>query len=638
MPVFFIHFLFMLQKILKAILRHKIAAAAILFLAAGGSWYGYAALKNITSETRYVLAKAEKGTLIVSISGSGQISASSQIDIKPKVSGEITAISVAQGQEVKSDELIAQLDIRDAQKVVRDAEISAETARLELDRLLYPTDDFTLVQAENSLIQAKDSLTKLKFTQEDNYQNAINAKQKAEDALKKSYEDSFNTVSNAFLDLPNIMAGLYDILFGYTIASNQQNIDYYANAASAYDSKVFKYKDDAYKSYQDSRAKYDKNFNDYKQASRFSQTSVIESLIDETYDTTKNIAEAIKNANNLVQFYADKLTEYNLKPATVANTHLSSLNTYTGKTNAHLSSLLSAKQTIQNNKDTIVSSEHSIVEIVQNNPLDLAAAERSIEEKEKSLAKLKAGPDDFDVRAKKIALQQKEDALVVARQNLADYYIRAPFNGIIAKVNNKKGDSISASAAIVTLISKQKIATIILNEIDVAKAKVGQKATLTFDAIDGLSMTGEVAEIDSIGTVTQGVVTYNIKIALDTEDDRVKSGMSVSAAVITNAKQNVILAPNSAVKQQGGAPYVELAEGNIPSSSGSSSSGVVLVSAPRNQAVEVGASNDTMTEIISGLNEGDNVVTRTITAASSTATTTQSSGLRIPGLTGGGGR
>lgn len=629
----------MLQKILKIILRHKIAAAAIALLAAGGSWYGYAALNGSTAATRYVLAKAEKGTLIVSISGSGQISASNQIDIKPKVSGEITAISVAQSQEVKSDELIAQLDVRDAQKIVRDAEISAETARLELDRLLYPTDNSTLVQAENSLIQAQDSLTKLKFTQKDSYQNAVNAKQKAEDALKKSYEDSFNTVSNVFLDLPNIMAGLYDTLFGYTIASNQQNIDYYASMASAYDNKVFKYKDDAYKSYQDSRAKYDKNFNDYKQASRFSQTSTIESLIDETYDTTKNIAEAIKNTNNLIQFYADKLAERNLKPAAAANTHLSSLNTYTGKTNTYLSSLLSAQQTIQNNKDAIVDSEHDIEEIVQNNPLDLAAAERSVAEKENSLAKLKAGPDDFDVRAKKIALQQKEDALVVARQNLADYSIHAPFNGIIAKVNNKKGDSVSASTAIVTLVNKQKIATIILNEVDVAKAKVGQKATLTFDAIDGLSMTGEVAEIDSIGTVAQGVVTYGIKIAFDTQDERVKSGMSVSAAIIIDAKQNVVLVPNSAVKQQGGASYVEVAEGAIPNSSGSSSSGVVLDSAPRNQTVETGLSNDTMTEIISGLNEGDNVVTRIITAAATQATTTtQSSGLRIPGLTGGGGR
>ena len=98
------------------------------------------------------------------------------------------------------------------------------------------------------------------------------------------------------------------------------------------------------------------------------------------------------------------------------------------------------------------------------------------------------------------------------------------------------------------LITKQKIAEISLNEVDAAKVKVGQKVTLTFDAIDGLSITGEVSEIDALGTVSQGVVTYGVKIAFDTQDERVKSGMSVSAAIITDVKQNVLLVPNAAVK------------------------------------------------------------------------------------------
>lgn len=628
-----------MSGILAKIQNHKIAAMILGAVILGGGYYWYNYVNVATAPTRYVLAKVEKGMLIVSVSGTGQISASNQIDIKPKVSGEITIIPVVQGQEVKSGAFIAQLDTRDAQKIVRDAEISVETARLELDRLLYPTDDSILVQSENSLIQAKDSLTKLKFTQENNYQNAVIVKQKAEDALKKSYEDSFNTVSNAFLELPAIISGLNDLLFGYNFNLNQQNIDFYRDTVKNYDIKADTFYNDAYNTYRFARIAYDKNFTDYKAATRYSDTATIESLVSETYDTTKLIAEAVKSANNLIQFYEDTLKKLNLKPVSLADTHLATLNTYTGKTNTHLSNILSTKQTIQNNKDTIVSSDHNIEEMVQNNPLDLAAAERSIVEKEKALAKLKAGPDDFDVRAKKIALQQKEDALIVARQNLADYFIRASFDGIIAKVHNKKGDSVSASAAIAILISKQKIATITLNEVDIAKAKTGQKATLTFDAIDGLSLTGQVVEIDSIGTVAQGVVTYNIKIALDAEDDRIKPGMSVSVAIITDAKQDVLLVPNSAVKQQGDISYAEVAEGDIPIFSGSGSSGVVLTGAPRSQAVVTGLSNDTMIEIISGLNEDDNIVTRTISGISATtAITSSSSGLRIPGLTGIGGR
>ncbi len=625
-----------MSAIPEKIKNHKTAAIILAVLILGGGYYWYKYINVVPPPARYVLVKAEKGTLAVSLSGSGQISAYNQIDIKPKVSGDITVISAVQGQEVKSGALIAQLDARGAQQAVSDAQISMETARLELDRLLNPPDNTAVVQAENALIQAQDTLTKLKFTQSDSYQNALDAKQKADDALGKSYEDGFTAVSNAFLDLPTVITGLNDLLFGYNFNPNQQNINYYKDTVRNYDIKADIFYNDAYNSYQSARAAYDQNFTDYKFATRFSGTATVENLVGETYDTTKLIAESVKSANNLIQFYKDTLKERNLNTATLADTHLATLNTYTGKTNTYLSSLLSIEQTIQDNKDSIASAENNIKGIVQNNPLDLAADERSVAEKETALAKLKAGPDDFDVRASKIALQQKEDALSIAQQTLADYYIRAPFDGIIAKINNKKGESVSSGVAIATIVSKQKIATISLNEVDVAKAKIGQKATLTFDAIGGLSMTGQVAEIDSLGTVTQGVVTYNVKIALDTEDDRVKSGMSVSAAIIIDAKQDVVLVPNAAVKQQGGTAYVQIAEGTIPSPIGSS--GVVLASAPRNQTVEVGLSNDTMTEIVSGLNEGDNVVTRTV-AGTSLATTapTSSSSIHIPGLTTGGG-
>ena len=65
---------------------------------------------------------------------------------------------------------------------------------------------------------------------------------------------------------------------------------------------------------------------------------------------------------------------------------------------------------------------------------------------------------------------------------------------------------------------------------DFLTIKVGDKATLTFDAVTDLSISGQVAEIDTVGTVSQGVVSYALKIAFDTQDTRVKPGMTVSAA------------------------------------------------------------------------------------------------------------
>ena len=159
---------------------------------------------------------------------------------------------------------------------------------------------------------------------------------------------------------------------------------------------------------------------------------------------------------------------------------------------------------------------------------------------------------------------------------------------------------------------------------DVAKIALGEKATLTFDAISDLTITGKVVQIDSLGTVSSGVVNYNVKISFDTGDIRVKPGMSVDAEIITNVKQDILTVPNSAIKTQGNASYVQMFDTALPAPTAGVQGSVSLVP-PRNQTVQIGVSDDTSTEIVSGLNEGDQVVTKTIT--STTATTTSAPSL-----------
>src|SRR6185369_12071403 len=130
-----------------------------------------------------------------------------------------------------------------------------------------------------------------------------------------------------------------------------------------------------------------------------------------------------------------------------------------------------------------------------------------------------------------------------AQTNYSNNIIIAPFDGVIAKLSLQRGDQASASTAVATLVTKQQIAQISLNEVDAVNVKQDQKATMTFDAIDGLSMTGKVVEIDTIGTVSQGVVSYSAKVALDTQDDRIKPGMSVNVSIITDVAPDVLAVP-----------------------------------------------------------------------------------------------
>ncbi|HAX38696.1 MAG: Efflux transporter, RND family, MFP subunit [Candidatus Azambacteria bacterium GW2011_GWE1_42_9] len=560
------------SRILNVAIRHKMIAFLIVAAILTGGYYGYRVIFNSGESVRYVTAAAEKGTQIVSISGSGQVSAMQQVDVKSKVAGDVTYVNVKAGQYIPAGALLAQLYARDAQKAVRDAETNLETAQLNYDQI---TGSIAGIRGD---------------------------KEKDSESLAKAYDDGFNAVSNAFADLPNIMTGLNTVVINRDFDQGQWNLDYYTDAVRPYYEDISVVRDETYAKYKAARAAYDKNLIDYKTASRFSSMAEIEALINQTYETSRLVSEAIKSASNFVQIYKDKMTEANRQPKALADTHLSSINSFVSKANSSIQSLYSAKNAILSGKESLVSVE-------------------------------------FDVRSAKIQLDKAKDSLLDAQEKLAEYYVRAPFGGVVAKMNVKVGDSSVSTVA--TMITKQKIAEISLNEIDVAKVKTGQKVTLTFDAVSNLTITGQVAEVDAVGTVSQGVVTYIVKIAFDAQparpaggDDRIKPGMSVSAAIITEAKPNVLLVPNSAVKSQNRTSYVEIVDGDDKSLALTANvSGTILNNSPRRQQIEIGTASDEFTEITSGLNEGDVIVTRTIQPTAQTAQTQQQSGgLRIPGM------
>ena len=315
------------------------------------------------------------------------------------------------------------------------------------------------------------------------------------------------------------------------------------------------------------------------------------------------------------------MKQHNFTIPSTLPTHQSALDSYTNTTNSHLLNTLAIKRTIEDSEGAITN------------------ADRTIAEKNESLVKLKAGADALDIQSQELAIRQRENALLDAKEKLADYVVRAPFDGIIAKADVKKGDSVSSGSILATLITRQKLAEISLNEVDVAKVNVGGKATLTFDAVPDLTITGQVAELDQVGTISQGVVTYMITIAFDTQDDRVKTAMSVSAAIVTEARPHALLVPNSAVKSQGNASYVEMpSEADRALAATATGGGVIFQEPIRRQMIEVGLSNDELTEVTSGLNEGDLVVTRMIQPNAQQSQTPQQSGsIRIPGIGGGGG-
>ena len=537
-----------MQKIKNFIVTHKILSLVVVLVLVYGGYTLFG--KKTTTETRYVTSLAVNGTVVSSVTGSGQVAASNQIDLKPKVAGNVTYIGVNPGDSVKKGKTLFIIDTTSAEKAVRDAQTNLDQANLALAKLKEPANELSVIQAQNAINQAT--------TDKANQDLAV---KNAHSALLNSTPEAVPAAVNGVTPInytPPTITGNYTL-------DQEGEIDVSVLGAG--------------------------NTQDY----------VVSGLATGSGTVSTVVPQPLGNSGLYIKFPAGVTQSVNQWVITLPNV----------KASNYLSNYNSYQNATQNYQQTIDSDN------------------RTIAENTEKLKELQAGTDALDIQTQELAVTKAQNALLDAKQALSDYYITAPFDGVIASVPAELGQPASSSAALGTIITKQNIAAITLNEVDVAKIKLGDKATLTFDAIDGLSIAGTVVSIDSVGTVTSGVVNYTVKIAFATQDDRVKSGMTVSAAIVTNVAQDVVTVPASAVKTSNGSSYV--LEFDTPLvGSDDSTTGVASAVAPHNVPVEVGISDDSTTEITSGLKVGDQVVSRTITT-----TSTATAAATAPSLLGG---
>ncbi len=559
--------------------RHKFWTALFIIILAGGGWWAWSKATSTTGQTRYVLGMVSQGTIISTVTGSGQVAANQQLDLKPQVSGQIIFIGVTPGQKVATGDLIAEIDPTTAQKAVRDAQANLTSAKLSLQKLQEAATTLTITQQQNAIDQAKQTL----LTQ---------------------YQSSYTDMTSTFLDLPAIITALQDVNLGNEAAAPgiQWNIDYYRDQALRFNTQATSYRDTAYSDYIAARNSYNQTFSDFQALGAAPSQASIEGMLAETRATTALMAAAAKSSYDLIQFYSDQLTQNGLTPRTVATTQIANLNTYQSKLQTHITTLLSDENNLTNNKNSITVAQQT-------------------------LAQTQQGTDPLDLQSAELNVTKSQNSLQDAQDTLANYYIRAPFSGTIAAVSANKYDQASGGTSIATIVTQKQLAELSLNEVDAAKIKLGDKATLTFDAITTLTLTGTVAEIDPVGTVSSGVVSYDVKISFDSQNAQIKPGMTVNATIQTGVAQNVLTVPLAAVKTQSGQSYVLAFVPPIASTTVATagSTGVLSSVAPQQVPVTTGLSDDTNIEILSGLTEGQQIVTRSLTGTAATQTTSSAS-------------
>jgi multidrug resistance efflux pump len=161
----------------------------------------------------------------------------------------------------------------------------------------------------------------------------------------------------------------------------------------------------------------------------------------------------------------------------------------------------------------------------------LSVAEQQVADTERILNNLKNGPDPDQLAVLQAQVKNSELQLAAAKAALDDIELKSPFNGIVAKNGLEVGTYITPGVPAIEVgdLSKWKVETTDLTELDVVDIHPGDAVTVEFDAIPGVELTGKVERINSRGQNTRGDITYVVSINLDQQDDRLRWEMSAVA-------------------------------------------------------------------------------------------------------------
>lgn len=196
----------------------------------------------------------------------------------------------------------------------------------------------------------------------------------------------------------------------------------------------------------------------------------------------------------------------------------------------------------------------------------------------------------------KLNLEVAELNLESAELSLEKAEIVAPFDGVVTDITITEAQEISTATLAAPAISLVDTSEIeirgFIDEIDVALVKVGQAASVTFDALRDEEATGEVVFVSLASTVRAGVVSYATTITLEDPVGGARDGMSATAEVVIERRDDVLLIPNRVIGGTLANPKVSvLIDGQI-----------------EEREVTLGLSDGINTEILSGLEEGEKVV------------------------------
>jgi multidrug efflux pump subunit AcrA (membrane-fusion protein) len=266
------------------------------------------------------------------------------------------------------------------------------------------------------------------------------------------------------------------------------------------------------------------------------------------------------------------------------------------------------QQMVQQDSDALQSTTVRAQQSNDQAQAQVRSAQVSLQNAQAALAALETGTSSQQIQMDQSQVDIDQVNVNNAQSAVNAATLTAPADGVVAEVNITAGQQSSGSSSSAASSSAATHAIVIItpgafevtgsvSDALVNQISTGQQATVV-PAGATEAVTGHVTSVAVEATVTSGVATFPVTVVLDGTNAALRSGMSASVNVIVNRAVGVLTVPTSAVQTTASGSTVQ----------------VLVNGAPQPRPVQVGASDSLRTEIVSGLNAGDQVVIATVSS------------------------
>lgn len=621
--------------------------AAVLVIAAF-LWY-----LNSNSGTQYEFVKVTVKDIKESVEITGNVEAGATLNLSFRDSGQVNRINFEPGNKLKANDIIASLKNRDQQLRLDQAEASLLGAQANLNQKIagYTVEEKQIAAAEVAKAEAAASKVNIdfnnakeelvlmikKYAQDEKTVQLMvdDAKSRYDYALKNktntglTQDQSVETArqdleAQLFLSASQIQQSLVDLKSIVIDDGNSvMGSDYYRLdnmslnlAKENYYAVKFAF-DPLYKELKSGSNYPSDQLKDYAQK----EQDMINKLL-QAQKTTSDMLAKLPASSTLQQAQITNLKNIILADSSSLSTSLAGLNL---KYQTILTALLNVSTNSDSSDSTVSSAQNYYNQQLQNleqtkidHQVDLNArqaairslqAQYQIQLAEIDAAKAALQARKVPARTVDLAFLRAEVtadkiAVSLAQEALEKTLLRAPIDGVLSRQNIEVGEDVtigitSIQQSLFEMISANKLKIDAnIAEVDIDKIKIGDKAEITLDAVgDETVFTGTITKIDPVETKIQDVVFYKAEVVIDSNDPRIKPGMTATVNIVLNKVMGVLTVPEKAVQEENGQKYVRILVNKVV----------------KNINVETGIKNlQGDLEIKSGLSEGQEIILRTI--------------------------